>query len=71
MALLMVILFIILLFKLSKKGKAYREQKRHERFVNVSYDEHLEREYRKALEKEGFDDDLITIILPVVMNGGK
>ena len=67
MALLLFILTVILLHKLGKKGKAYREEIRLAQFGPTK-----EKAYRRKLEKEGLDQDLITIILPIVMgNNGK
>lgn len=33
--------------------------------------EALERQYRKELEKQGYSDELITTIIPTIMNDGK
>lgn len=66
MLIMYIILFGILMHKLGLKGKAYREEKRIRRPRKSSA--YTEADYRRELEQEGYDDELISIILPVVMS---
>lgn len=80
MALALVFLIIFLMFRLNSKGKAYREEKRVRNFMTrdgvppteqelrEQMENQREAQYRKDLEKQGYDDDLIAIILPTLMN---
>lgn len=67
MELMILLLTGILMHKLGKKGKAYREEKRRAKF-GATVQQAREEAYRKELQQQGIDDDLITIILPTVMN---
>lgn len=67
MALVYVFLFMYLMHKLGQKGKAYREEKRVANIRARKGTITMEDEYRKELKRQGYDDDLIAIILPVVM----
>lgn len=92
MLIVYVLLVIVLMIRLSAKGKAYREEKRianynkrreairqaklqgkvltPEQIEQMKRDK-LEQQYRKQLEKEGYNEELITTILPTLMNDGK
>jgi hypothetical protein len=90
MAIMIILLIIVLMIRLSSKGKAYREEKKFEAYrrrqeiirqaklegkkltpeqIAQQKRDALEMQYRRELEKEGYPDHLITVILPQLMNG--
>lgn len=71
MMLVWVCLIIFLMFHLNNKGKAYREQKRRNKRISSRRKQPpkiKELAYRKELQDQGYSDDLITTVLPTIMN---